>query len=71
MPALRRFATRLLNVVTRHSSPESQPWGRAMLRELDFIANDWTALRWAFGSTTRCGCNCGPGCSNAWPKRVD
>jgi len=52
MPALRRFATRLLNVVTRHSSPESQPWGRAMLRELDFIANDWTALRWAFGSTT-------------------
>src|SRR5260370_40015760 len=52
MPALRRCARRLLNVVARHSSPESQPWGRAMLRKLDFIANDWTALRWAFGRTT-------------------
>ncbi len=52
MPAVRKFATRLLSAVARHSSPESQSWGSAMLRELDYMENDWTALRWAFGSTT-------------------
>jgi len=52
MPASRRFASKLLRFVIRHSAPDSQTWGNAMLRELDFIESDWAALLWALGSTT-------------------
>jgi ABC-type Fe3+ transport system permease subunit len=51
MSRLRKFASRLLEIVVRHSCVESQTWGRAMLRELDFVESDWAALRWALGST--------------------
>jgi hypothetical protein len=51
MSATRRLASRALTMMIRHSSSESQLWGNAMLRELDFIAGDWAALFWAFGST--------------------
>lgn len=52
MSAPRKLAVRLLNAVIRHSSSASQEWANAMLRELDYIENDWAALFWALGSTT-------------------
>jgi hypothetical protein len=52
MPAIRRLAWRLLNARAEHSSAESRSWGNAMLREMDFVESDWTALLWALGSTT-------------------
>lgn len=52
MPLAHKFASRLLTTVTRRCSPDSQDWGEAMLREMDFIDSDWRALLWAFGSTT-------------------
>lgn len=52
MSAARKLASRLLCAVARLSSAESQDWANAMLRELDFIENDWAALFWALGSTT-------------------
>jgi hypothetical protein len=52
MPVARRLASRLLNAVVRHSSPDSRYWGDAMLRELDFVESDWGAFFWALGSTT-------------------
>src|SRR5215470_16142255 len=51
MSMTRRLASRVLTIMIRHSSSESQLWGNAMLRELDFIEGDWAALFWAFGST--------------------
>jgi hypothetical protein len=51
MSMTRRLASRMLTIIIRHSSSESQLWGNAMLRELDFIEGDWAALFWAFGST--------------------
>ncbi len=48
----RKFAVKLLNGVTRNSQPESQGWGNAMLRELDFIDSEWASLMWALGGTT-------------------
>jgi hypothetical protein len=47
----RKLASRLLRAVARLSSADSQDWVNAMLRELDFIENDWAALFWALGST--------------------
>jgi hypothetical protein len=52
MSAPRKLAVRLLNAVIRHSSSARQEWANAMLRELDYIENDWAALFWALGSTT-------------------
>ena len=51
MSMTRRLALRTLTIIIRHSSSESQLWGNAMLRGLDFIDGDWAALFWAFGST--------------------
>jgi hypothetical protein len=52
MSVARRLASRLLHSVVPHVSPDSQGWGSAMLRELDFMESDWAALLWALGSTT-------------------
>jgi hypothetical protein len=52
MSVARRLASRLLRAVAQHSSSENQDWAKAMLREMDFIENDWAALFWALGSTT-------------------
>jgi hypothetical protein len=41
-----------LNSIVRRALPDSQGWGNAMLRELDFIESDWRALLWALGSAT-------------------
>jgi cytochrome bd-type quinol oxidase subunit 2 len=58
MSATRRLASRLLRFVIRHSPSDSQDWGNAMLRELDFIESDWAALLWALGSTTAIFTHC-------------
>src|SRR5258708_29240668 len=52
MSATRRWASRLLTFVARHSSSVSRDWANAMLRELDFIDREWVALFWALGSAT-------------------
>ncbi len=52
MSAARRFASRLLNALARHSPPGCQDWLNAMLRELDFIESDWVAFFWALGGIT-------------------
>ena len=50
--AVRKFAVMLLGAVARNSQRESQCWGNAMLREVDFIDSDWASLWWALGGTT-------------------
>ena len=52
MSAIRRVSSRILLFVVRQSAAENRSWGNAMLRELDFVDNDWAALLWALGSTT-------------------
>ncbi len=52
MTPLRRLASGLLHTALRHASVETEDWARAMLRELDFIESDWSALFWALGSVT-------------------
>jgi hypothetical protein len=53
MSATRRLASKLLRAILRHSSADSQEWANAMLRELDFIENDWAALFWALEARLR------------------
>src|SRR5260370_25872989 len=66
MSTVRRLASKLLRIVIRHSSDESQDWANAMLRELDFIESDWAALLWALGSTTAIFRHCLPRGLKAW-----
>jgi hypothetical protein len=47
----RTFASVLLAKAVRYSPGECRVWGEAMLRELDFIDGDWSAVAWAMGST--------------------
>ena len=47
-----KLASRLLRVVVKHSPAESQPWGRAMLREMDFIESPCGLLSWAIGGAS-------------------
>lgn len=46
----RNLAATLLGAAARYAPPESREWAYAMLRELDFIEEDWPALFWALGS---------------------
>jgi hypothetical protein len=46
----RKLAAKLLEAVVRYAPEESREWASAMLRELDFIEGDWSALFWALGS---------------------
>jgi len=39
----------LLQAMVRRCSTESRSWAKAMLREVDFVESDWSALRWALG----------------------
>ena len=66
MSTVRRLASKLLRIVIRHSSDESQDWANAMLRELDFIESDRAALLWALGSTTAICRHCLPRGLKAW-----
>ena len=52
MSPARRLASKLLRALVRHSSSDTRHWANAMLRELDFIENDCTALFWSMGSIT-------------------
>jgi hypothetical protein len=47
---MRQMAARVLQFVVRRSPAHRQSWGGAMLREMDFVDNDWAAVRWALGS---------------------
>jgi hypothetical protein len=50
---IRRFASAILTwAVRRAAQPRVREWGNAMLREMDFVENDWAALFWALGSAT-------------------
>lgn len=51
MGAPRRLAAALLAAALALAPPGSREWASAMMRELDFIPGEWTALRWALGST--------------------
>jgi hypothetical protein len=48
--AIRKLALRFLLAVIAHSSAERKAWGKAMLRELDFVESEWQGLVWALGS---------------------
>jgi hypothetical protein len=50
MAPLRRIAAQLLAGIIRCSSEEGRIWGAAMLREMDFVTDDVSAVRWALGS---------------------
>lgn len=50
--AIRTIATSILSIAIRHAAPEPRDWGKAMLREMDFVENDWEALFWAVGSVS-------------------
>jgi hypothetical protein len=39
----------LLGAAARLSPPHARDWAEAMLRELDFVSGDWSALWWALG----------------------
>ena len=51
MTRRRQLASLLLRAALRLAPRESGIWAAAMLRELDFIHGDWSALFWALGST--------------------
>jgi hypothetical protein len=50
MTTLRRMAARISQVVVRLASPGAKDWAKATTCEIEFIASDWVALRWALGS---------------------
>ena len=52
MSVIRKAASRLLQAMVRRSSTEGRTWAEAMLREVDFVENDWSALLWALGGAT-------------------
>jgi hypothetical protein len=52
MSAVRRAAVRTLEFVVRRMRGETRIWGDAMLREMDFVDDDWSAVRWALGGAT-------------------
>jgi hypothetical protein len=47
---IRKGALRLLNFAVHRTQPELKEWGLAMLRETDYIENDWAVLIWTIGS---------------------
>jgi hypothetical protein len=50
MGAPRRLAAALLRAVLRLAPAVSREWAGAILRELDFVPGEWSALWWALGS---------------------
>lgn len=50
MGAPRRWAAALLRAAVGLAPQQTRGWATAMLRELDFIQGDWSALFWALGS---------------------
>jgi hypothetical protein len=52
MRAGRSIAATVLQAALRLAPQASREWAEAMLRELDYIDGEWTALFWALGCTT-------------------
>jgi len=52
MQATYKVASRMLEIVMKYLPRESQPWGAAMRRELDFIEGNKDLLLWAIGAAT-------------------
>jgi hypothetical protein len=58
MSSTRGVARRVLHFVVRLAPPRTRSWGEAMIGEMDYIDDDWTALLWALGSTLAlCRCS--------------
>lgn len=58
MSPIRGVARRVLQFVVRLAPPRTRSWGEAMIGEMDYIDDDWTALLWALGSTLAlCRCS--------------
>ncbi len=52
MTLVRRVAMKISGVVVvRYASPGCRDWAEGLAREVEFIEDDWDALRWAIGST--------------------
>jgi hypothetical protein len=49
---VRWLARWLLDAVARVAPEKSRGWAEAMLAELEYVEDDWEALRWALGSVT-------------------
>lgn len=49
---VRRVATLVLQAANRLGPHDTHGWGRAMLRELEHVEGDWTAVLWAFGGAS-------------------
>ncbi|HXA81782.1 MAG TPA: hypothetical protein VNY56_01670 [Methylomirabilota bacterium] len=47
---LRTIASRLLTLAAACAPTKFAEWARAMLGELDFVEDDWSAFFWALGS---------------------
>ncbi len=52
MTQVRKLAVGMAKWVCRHAPAGAREWGAASEAELEHIASDWEALRWALGSTT-------------------
>jgi hypothetical protein len=50
MTRARKLAIAISNWVCRNAPAGAKDWGAASARELEHIASDWEALRWAVGS---------------------
>jgi hypothetical protein len=50
MRPLRGLALQITQLVVTYASPGSKEWAEGLARELEFIEDDWSALRWALGS---------------------
>jgi hypothetical protein len=55
MSSIRGAVRRVLHFVVRLAPSRSRSWGEAMLREMDYVDDDWAALLWALGSTLALG----------------
>ena len=51
MTVVRRSAMRIAAFVVRYAAPGCREWAEGLAREAEFIEDDWSALRWAIGST--------------------
>jgi hypothetical protein len=47
---LRRITSRLLSLAAACAPAKFAEWARAMLGELDYVEDDWSAFFWALGS---------------------
>jgi hypothetical protein len=51
MILVRSVAMKISSVVVRYASSGCKEWAEGVAREVEFIEDDWAALRWAIGST--------------------